>query len=519
MSIVSLVGKHPAVWIFFMLLGLYFVTNAWDFGAIDGEIMYRTTERLATANSIQIDQVPGRGGVRGVDGKKFSKYGLGQPLVSVILYDAGGFAQQLFFPRGAVSNLHRFFVQSLDMLVTPAAAVFVYLFSRRLYSSKRVAIVLAVLFGVGTIAWPYSKLYFSEPLFGLCVLASAYCLYLVSVGGKSPEDAGIGERSPAVGWKRKTYLALGGLLFGYALLTRVSGVVMIPVMAAYFFYIIIMANGTWRLWRAGNGIAKRRLIRQPALDLAAYAIPFAVVVGILLWHNYARFGDVFNNGYGAEGFTTPLLEGLYGFLFSSGNSIFLYSPVIIMAPFTFRRFLSRCAPEALVFAGLIVVNILYYSPWHAWEGGFCWGPRFLVPMIPFFILMIGPALGNRRDAVLTLGFLLPLSIFVNVIGTWVDGDVYIGQIFGAGTNGKAGYLFVPWLSPVVGNLQLLLQGKHIMIASFQLARRGFSPELAAVAPWVAIFISLGAAAALAASFWKASMKGATHEVMVKEMAV
>jgi hypothetical protein len=260
--------------------------------------------------------------------------------------------------------------------------------------------------------------------------------------------------------------------------------------------VTLWANGSIQRWRAPGGADRGAIVRRFLLDVLAYVIPFAIVGVILLWHNYARFGSIFDNGYGGETFSTPFLVGLYGQLLSSGKSVFLYSPVIALALFTFRPFFKRWAPEALVFAGIIAVNILYYSPWWAWYGGWAWGPRFLVPVIPFFMLMIGPALENRRMAIFTFAVLFPLGIFVNVLGVWVDFNAYMREIYAGDFANEVKYQFLPWLSPLVGHVYYLLAGKAIAIDSFRLAGRGFSPEFAAVAPWGAIFLSLLSAVGL-----------------------
>jgi hypothetical protein len=110
--------------------------------------------------------------------------------------------------------------------------------------------------------------------------------------------------------------------------------------------------------------------------------------------------------------------------------------------------------------------------------------------------MIGPALENRRQAILTFGVLLPLSIFVNVIGTWVDGGFYLGEIYAISGSNSGPYLFIPSLSPIVGSLQDMLQGNHIAIDILHLTDRGFPTWFATVAPYAAMILSFGSALVL-----------------------
>ncbi len=45
---------------------------------------------------------------------------------------------------------------------------------------------------------------------------------------------------------------------------------------------------------------------------------------------------------------------------------------------------------ALILA-VSAVYVLLYGKWFMWHGGYSWGPRFLVPLMPFLALLTGPA--------------------------------------------------------------------------------------------------------------------------------
>lgn len=55
-----------------------------------------------------------------------------------------------------------------------------------------------------------------------------------------------------------------------------------------------------------------------------------------------------------------------------------------------------------------------YSRWHLWEGGWCWGPRFLVPVIPLLALPIAAVVDDppARDRVRAVKALVALSMVV-----------------------------------------------------------------------------------------------------------
>lgn len=510
--LVSTLARFPAVWLFLFLFSVYFLFQSGELFSSDGEIMYQTTEQLALHNSIDLKYDSGLPSILpGVDGKFYSKYGLGQPLLSVIAYDAGRVFHKLFFPDANGRDLSHFLVSMLNAVLTPLTAIVLYFFARRLFNSTRLAIVLALLYGICTSAWPYAKFYFSEPLYTLCVLSSFYALYRVSSGGAwDPAAQSVTDDAPSTGWRRAAWLSLSGLLAGYLILTKVSGAVLLPVIVAYGVYVSLWSHGQGEAYR--RPLLQKAVLRRLALDALYFVIPLVIVGIVLLWHNYARFGNPFDNGYSDETYSTPFLVGFYGLLFSSGKSIFLYSPVILLAPFAFRRFFRHRPVEAVLFAVVIGATILYYSPWWAWYGGWGWGPRFMVPILPFMVLLAGAAFRIRWVAIFTVVILVPWSIFMQVLGATVDFNVYINSVYAGVDANEFMYMFYPWMSPIVGHIVYLFEGRAIAIESFKLAGRGFSPEFAAVAPYAAILLGLASASALGASYFKARRKELKSEI-------
>ena len=220
----------------------------------------------------------------------------------------------------------------------------------------------------------------------------------------------------------------------------------------------------------------------------------------MLWHNWVRFGSPLDSGYADEGFTTPLYVGLYGLLFSSGKSIFLYSPIALLSA-AGLAWLWRSRPaEALLAAAVALVTLVYYAAWWAWYGGWAWGPRFLVPTLPFLVLPIGALLLARGWARWAALALTVVGVGVQALGVLVDFNPYIVAITGGDPAVEPQYLFLPWLSPIVGHLRYLLAGEHIAMNAFDLTRLGFRPAVARLYPIVMLALLAGSTVALAAIF-------------------
>ncbi|MCL5958070.1 MAG: phospholipid carrier-dependent glycosyltransferase [Chloroflexi bacterium] len=517
----------PSLWVFFFSLTVYLLSTDGNFFISDGEVMYQTTDRLYLTHRLDLPENKGLPQILpGVGGKFYSKYGLGQPLAAIPFYAFGRVVHDRILPRTDPNAMSHFFVTTMNAVVTALTAVLVFAFGRRFFGSVRLGIGLALLYGLGTTAWPYSKFFFSEPLFALCTTLAVYALYLARLTSAK------GSRFSSGAW-----IALAGAATGYALLIKISGAVLLPLLLLYLIYVSLTektalldyvetnlrvrpvgqtrrsapTGGAARLtlmdlrvnhfvtWGAFGGAATSffALLRERwsrlLVDLVLFDLPLALFLAMILWHNYLRFGNLFDNGYAGESFTTPFFVGLFGLLLSSGKSIFLYSPVVVLAIFAFPWFYRRFPAEALLFLGLSAATVFYYAPWWAWYGGWSWGPRFLVPILPLLIIPIGVLLRDRRFLIVAFAVLLPLSIFVQFLGVAVDFNTYIIKIFAGDYANEAKYLFIPWMSPLVGHLQHLLEGGKIVISSFRLDQLGFPPRVAqALSTLVLAFFLLSA---------------------------
>jgi hypothetical protein len=228
------------------------------------------------------------------------------------------------------------------LLFVVNGALLLYLMARYLaprYSEQRIWMTMA-LAGLGSLWWPYTKLDFTEPLVLTLFFAAFLCLR---------------EQ------REKTGLFLASLL----LLFRTDTVVLIGLLLL------------WQGWRTGW----RRTARTAVVMLPAMVAAVAV--------NYLRFGTLRDAAYAGEGFTNPLLIGLYGMLFSAGKSIFLFSPPLILGLVGWRRFQERSAEDAWLFLGVLVCEVLLYSRWWGWSGDDCWGVRFVLPGV---VLMTVPCI-------------------------------------------------------------------------------------------------------------------------------
>jgi hypothetical protein len=121
-----------------------------------------------------------------------------------------------------------------------------------------------------------------------------------------------------------------------------------------------------------------------------------IAVGITASYNWLRFGDLFETGYHEASWDNPPLFGLYGLLVSPGKGVLFYAPILILSLAAGIPFFQRYKAETSVILGLWICFLGFYAPYNYWTGGFNWGPRFLMPVLPLSILPLGTLLEDKR---------------------------------------------------------------------------------------------------------------------------
>ncbi|MGH2354510.1 MAG: phospholipid carrier-dependent glycosyltransferase, partial [Chloroflexota bacterium] len=439
--------RRCLAWLWLFLLAVYLLTMAGRLVSGDGETMYLTTKALLTRGELAIEARAET--AEGREGRAYSKYGLGQSVAQAPFFVAGHAVGTLF---GATDDRPtRFAVGMTNSVVTATLAGVFWLLLRQLGSGRGAATVASLVLGLATLAWPYARADFAEPLQATMLLLALYGLVRW-------------RRQPTLAWA-----ALTGAAAGAAVLTKVASVILLPPLGLYFAVALWERFGKpnpprgrpsalrafTRLPGAGRGTpadgspvgvtrspARQRptwadLLAQvppfpvekgarglgPLPHLAAAALPFALCVAFQAALNVYRFGSVAEFGYGDEpatGFTTPVLEGIGNLLFSSGKGLFFFAPPIVLGLAMLPQLARRYALEAAVVALIFLSELLYYARWWAWHGDWCWGPRYLVVTVPFLMVGWGTLLSAWRQSPLLLragaGLLAGAGFGVSLLG-------------------------------------------------------------------------------------------------------
>jgi hypothetical protein len=403
--------------VFCLLLAAYLATFSGSPENPDAEVEFQTTSALVRRQTFALGGTSeaeailgvvhqGRQGFnvrRGGPGREhefFSWSGVGQPLLAFPLYVAGAFVGRIF---PAIEARHRestelgvprseyfehLFVGLRNPLLGALTGALLVLASRRAGARRLHAVLCGVSYGLCTYAWPQARGTLSD------VQATA-ALFLAFVLAQ-----GVLERLERSKSPRLASLLGFGLALGFAFLTR-------PVLAPGVFVLALFF--LVRVVQEASPGARPSTLRVLALGLG----PALACLAAFLWINQRRFGDPLELGYGgvvgAGWFLRSPWQGLAGVSVSPGSGLLWFAPGLLLVLPWLAHVLRRgeLALPALVL-GMTVAIGLPHTLIPSWYGAWSYGPRYLLPLIPFLWFPLGVALGLAWEHV--LGRLLVLAL-------------------------------------------------------------------------------------------------------------
>lgn len=467
--------------LFALLFSIYLLTFSGIYHSSDEMSMLAATDSLARgcAWDIQLLQWMGeQQGSFGPDGLLYSRKGIGTTLAALPHYWV------------ALHSAHLGNVQTAmltNSAITALTGVLIFLFLRELRYALGVALGTALAYGLATMAWPYARYLFSEPLAGLGLMLSAYALLRYQQSFK-PAPNQPTTLAPILDRQRTRDLLLAGTGLGIALLARLNNAIVALFLGLLLlYYLYRQFRVKWKAW---------------IKPIILFGLPVLVALVVAGWYNWLRFGSPWTTGYlPEERFATPFFQGFYGLTFSPGKGLFWYNLILFAALVAWPFFLRRHRDEALLIAAVVLSSIAFYAPWYLWWAGHSWGPRFLVTMLPFALLPLVEALeaaSRHRLLAIILGILVIASIVVQILGVVVDFNLYLEDVYA-----ELG-LYHPDTLFTVARSPLLRQITYFSPETLDLAwARGGSVD------WWALLSSLGLVVVSGLSLWSA-WRGRSH---------
>jgi len=121
--------------------------------------------------------------------------------------------------------------------------------------------------------------------------------------------------------------------------------------------------------------------------------------------------------------STPIFEGLANILFSPSRGLFIYSPVLIFAIIGMILSWRKSGILLLRYLSIgAVANILLYSKFFCWWGGYTYGPRLLADATPILCLFLIETKTLFSKSFFKMAFLIlaAFSITAHAIGSYAD---------------------------------------------------------------------------------------------------
>jgi hypothetical protein len=269
-------------------------------------------------------------------------------------------------------------------------ALFFLTLGRRFTVAPRPALAATLALAVGTLILPYATMFYGHVLVAAFLFAAFTLL---------EPDAGAGR------------LALAGALCGLAILTELTTAPAALLLAGY------------AVWMA----------RRRALWLVAGAAPPLL---LLAGYQWAAFGAPWRSGYafvsrpefaqgmshGLMGIGWPRPSVLAALLVGRARGLLYTAPVLLLAFVglgrRLREDLRARRGEGPLAAAVVLFFLLATAGYYMWYGGSAFGPRMVIPALPF--LCLGLPFAFRRPRPWVFGLLLAVSIANQLAATAVE---------------------------------------------------------------------------------------------------
>ena len=356
---------------------IYLITAKGHLEISDTEYSVRTALSIIENGNLLIDPLDESAVVNfplltGTD-KVYSPYGIGLSFIFIPIAYAGKII-------GHISNLNPRLITDflLSFYNIPFALIGLYFFQKiiiYLGASKSRAGLMMVILGIGTGFWKYTVTDFSEITQACCLLGVLYSM-TKSNDGK---------------W---LYLS-----FWFSLLftIKLTYLIYLPLLFIYF----IKENRKSKI----NRIAKSLFLSSTCV------IPVCILIASL---NYYRFNNIFESGYGdIIKFSFEFFKrDWFGYLISNERGILSFNPIFFVSVVGILFVPTGKRVMVLIVGVVILVWYLVMCFWVSWQGGYCWGNRLLVPIIPLLLLPLTFVPCKNFFTKMLLFLVLLVSIFV-----------------------------------------------------------------------------------------------------------
>ena len=297
------------------------------------------------------------------------------------------------------------FVNSFIIALT---SLVIFCFSLEIYNSRKIAFILSLIFTGCSFILPYNTSLFPQPLQTLLVIMAAFFI-IKSLHFHSSFICNYTKFKIDDNKKALYFASLGGLFLGLSVFAHPTSIIVIPGFVVYSIF----------------------SMRHNKKSLISFLLTLSIALFFMGLVNYLRFGSFIEFGYGSYFGTLSYnvgWTGLPGLLASPGKGLIFYFPIVFLLPLALKYMYRENKWLFFLIVYIISVHWLYFGTLddtesRFWSGAIAWGPRYLVPVLPFITLAFGTLLARFKQSRLLLKasllILCILGFIINLPGTLV----------------------------------------------------------------------------------------------------
>ena len=309
-----------------------------------------------------------------------------------------------FYLSGLLMNISPFLTIGLlvNTLILSLTSLSIFCISIEVHQSRKIAFVLGLIFSVCSFVWPYVNSFWVQPLQAL--ILSSSLLFILKV--QHYDKSYLCSYTVKYGRKRFYFSALSGFLLGLSVFAHPISLIFIPAFLVYTFF---------------------RVMRHDIKNFLLLVSLIALMLFFVGLVNYARFGSFTDFGYG---YFSSLAahdgwRGLIGLLVSPGVGLIFFFPIAVLLPLGAKYMYKDNRALFFLCIYIIIANWIYIGTLSygaepsSWSGGIAWGPRYLIPVMPFIMIVLGSIFLHLRKRRILKAIVISLCLvgfYVNLSG-------------------------------------------------------------------------------------------------------
>ena len=185
-------------------------------------------------------------------------------------------------------------------------------------------------------------------------------------------------------------------LYSILILIKLTYFIFFPLLVIYFLY--------------SNKNIPIDKIKKRFLQSCYFTGPTCLIIAL---SNYLKFQNIFESGYGRiiNFSINNLIRDWADYIHSYDKGVVTFNPILILASYSI--ILQICKRNKTIIAVAIIALIWYFTMcfWVSIKGGYCWGNRLLVPIVPLLLL---PMVFLKIDKVY-----MKILLFLTLIGSTI----------------------------------------------------------------------------------------------------